>query len=133
MSNNDQSNNRGDNTLKDLFPSTDYFRWMYGGLTGYDWLPKTEMPVGFISGRAMGMTYSGARAVVEGSADSMGAPVDENIEFEFISLNEYLKERIPDRPFGARQESPCRGCGRPNDLGVKTCWCCGGADPTASK
>jgi hypothetical protein len=26
----------------------------------------------------------------------------------------------------ARLERPCPGCGRPNDVGVKRCWCCGG-------
>jgi hypothetical protein len=24
------------------------------------------------------------------------------------------------------KEAPCRTCGKPNDLGVKTCWSCGG-------
>lgn len=26
----------------------------------------------------------------------------------------------------SRAEAPCRSCQRPNDIGVKTCWCCGG-------
>jgi hypothetical protein len=32
-----------------------------------------------------------------------------------------------------RQEAPCRGCSAMNDLGVKTCWRCGGKNPTERK
>ena len=28
-----------------------------------------------------------------------------------------------------KQEKPCRNCQRPNDLGVKSCWMCGVANP----
>jgi len=32
-----------------------------------------------------------------------------------------------DVPVTAKvQEAPCPGCGRANDVGVKSCWCCGG-------
>lgn len=26
----------------------------------------------------------------------------------------------------SRDESPCPGCQRKNDVGAKSCWCCGG-------
>ena len=38
----------------------------------------------------------------------------------------YGQTRLASQP-SPKCEAPCRTCQRPNDLGVKACWWCGGA------
>ena len=43
----------------------------------------------------------------------------------FLPYRSQLTGKINSDSVPIRQESPCRSCNRPNDLGVKSCWWCG--------
>jgi hypothetical protein len=50
-------------------------------------------------------------------ADSF-EPVDSLMKISPIIYQDYAYQKV-------RQEKPCQVCGKPNDLGVSSCWLCG--------
>ena|SRR5258708_15513 len=72
-------------------------------------------------------TYTGHKITVQwddGSTDSpdWGSPES----FEPIDPPTMIQEEIKQVVTPpVREEKPCQGCGKPNDVGVKICWMCG--------
>lgn len=72
---------------------------------------------------------SDVTAIVRGTFDFVGP----NLSLPFQPSKLPLQPTVTDACVPAdcsppvREEVHCRGCGKPNDRGVRTCWCCGGS------